>query len=246
MRPARMRACRDRQACQMRSATARNCFARPSRRMSSNALAPSASTINEIVAPAATFGYSLGVGALPVKRVPMKPDRRHRYSSGRPTKPLEIPEDVHITPRMYQKLTQKIAGKPEERILSYLMLRSLKLARYSAENEGHFALAAPTYTHFTSPIRRYPDLIVHRILKEVCATRPSARKDVCRWASALGITARLRRRGRSGSRSRRHLRPKVRNHSMLRWVDLFLRPCCKRSPTSLHSPSVAPTKPSAS
>jgi ribonuclease R len=74
---------------------------------------------------------------------------------------------VHITPRMYQKLAAKIAGKPEERILSYLMLRSLKQARYSEENLGHFALAATSYTHFTSPIRRYPDLVVHRILKEV-------------------------------------------------------------------------------
>jgi len=68
---------------------------------------------------------------------------------------------------MYQKLTAKIAGKPEERILSYLMLRSLKQARYSEKNEGHFALAAPCYTHFTSPIRRYPDLIVHRIAKSL-------------------------------------------------------------------------------
>ncbi len=124
---------------------------------------------------AARFGYSLGVGPLPVKWVQMRAERRERYGSGRHPQTIEIPEDIHITPRMYQKLTQKIAGKPEERILSYLMLRSLKQARYSEKNEGHFALAAPTYTHFTSPIRRYPDLIVHRILKEVL--RDSAERE---------------------------------------------------------------------
>jgi ribonuclease R len=127
---------------------------------------PDAKRVYEFEMLAATFGYSLGVGALPIERIAIKTDRRARVGTGKRARDLEIPKEVHITPRMYQKLTAKIAGKPEERILSYLMLRSLKQARYSEENLGHFALAASTYTHFTSPIRRYPDLIVHRILKD--------------------------------------------------------------------------------
>jgi len=81
-------------------------------------------------------------------------------------------QDIGITSRNYQKLVAKIEGKPEERILTYLMLRSLKQARYSEKNSGHFALAAKTYTHFTSPIRRYPDLMVHRVLKACLDARP--------------------------------------------------------------------------
>jgi len=69
--------------------------------------------------------------------------------------------------RTFQRLAEEIRGKPEERMLSYLMLRSMQRARYSAQNRGHFGLAMKSYTHFTSPIRRYPDLIVHRILREV-------------------------------------------------------------------------------
>jgi ribonuclease R len=139
---------------------------------------PSPKKIYDFEMIAASFGYSLGVGALPVKKFQTRAEKRERHASGRGSAPVhDVPEDVHITPRMYQKLTQKIAGTPEERVISFLMLRSLKQARYSEKNEGHFALAAPTYTHFTSPIRRYPDLIVHRILKDVIREREKETGD---------------------------------------------------------------------
>jgi ribonuclease R len=122
---------------------------------------PDPKRVMEFEEIAAQFGHSLGVGAIPVER--------HRYrerkAQGRKAyKDVTLPSDLPISPRAYQRLVAKIEGKPEERILSYLMLRSLKQARYCEENTGHFALAASHYTHFTSPIRRYPDLIVHRLL----------------------------------------------------------------------------------
>ncbi len=127
---------------------------------------------------AASFGYSLGLGALPVKRIQTRGDRRDAHRTGRQARTHEVPEDIAVTPKMYQKLAERIEGKPEERILSYLMLRSLSQARYSEINEGHFALAAPTYTHFTSPIRRYPDLIVHRITKSLLRDGVVGRAEV--------------------------------------------------------------------
>lgn len=124
---------------------------------------PDPRRVMEFEQVAATFGYSLGIGPLPARDLGFT--TRHRdHTKGR--RSTIVPErDVPITSRHYQKLIARIAGKPEERILSYLMLRSLKQARYSEENLGHFALASASYTHFTSPIRRYPDLVVHRLLK---------------------------------------------------------------------------------
>jgi ribonuclease R len=119
---------------------------------------------------ASHFGYSLGIGALAMKKF-QHTDRR-RDGTKRVKDVLLPDESIVVTSRNYQKLVAKAEGKPEERILTYLMLRSLKQARYSERNSGHFALAADSYTHFTSPIRRYPDLIVHRILREALDRRP--------------------------------------------------------------------------
>jgi ribonuclease R len=71
-----------------------------------------------------------------------------------------------VSPRDFQQLVERMRGTPEEKPIAFLMLRTMQKARYDASNLGHFGLAAESYTHFTSPIRRYPDLVVHRILRE--------------------------------------------------------------------------------
>ncbi|MDP2167768.1 MAG: ribonuclease R [Thermodesulfovibrionales bacterium] len=72
-----------------------------------------------------------------------------------------------LRPDMFSKLLAAVKGAAEEEVVNYMILRSLKQAKYSPDNVGHFGLASKCYTHFTSPIRRYPDLVVHRILREV-------------------------------------------------------------------------------
>ena len=159
---------------------------------------PDAKRVANFEEIAAHFGYSLGVGALPVKRIELRGDRRDRMRSGGDKRMREIAEDIPVTPQMYQRLTERLAGKPEERILTYLMLRSLKQARYSEKNEGHFALATPSYTHFTSPIRRYADLIVHRITKALLAAGVDGHRELPR------------------SDGRKHGPPGIRSHAQSR------------------------------
>lgn len=81
--------------------------------------------------------------------------------------------DDKVNPLELQRLLAQADGRPEERMVNYALLRCMKQARYASENVGHFGLASGCYCHFTSPIRRYPDLVVHRILKAVLSTLPS-------------------------------------------------------------------------
>jgi ribonuclease R len=83
----------------------------------------------------------------------------------------KIKKETDHSPKELQRVLLEAKGRPEEKVVNNILLRSMKWAKYSAKNQGHFGLALNAYTHFTSPIRRYPDLIVHRLLKEVLSRK---------------------------------------------------------------------------
>jgi ribonuclease R len=94
-----------------------------------------------------------------------------------------------IAPLEFQRLLESCRGKPEERVINRVLLRSMKQAIYQPENIGHFGLASTCYTHFTSPIRRYPDLVVHRMLERQVRgekLKPNGRADLLRYLQEAG------------------------------------------------------------
>ncbi|PKR78188.1 ribonuclease R [Halalkalibacillus sediminis] len=98
------------------------------------------------------------------------------------------PDDIH--PKALQKALDEIRGSKEDLVVSKLMLRSMQQAKYSPENVGHFGLATKFYTHFTSPIRRYPDLIVHRLIRTYLIEGDLSSKTTDKWKENLPEIAR--------------------------------------------------------
>ncbi len=92
-------------------------------------------------------------------------------------------EDIH--PTTLQKVQEEVEGRPEQMVISTMMLRSMQQAHYDDVNLGHFGLSAEYYTHFTSPIRRYPDLTVHRLIRKYLIEKSMDNKEVKRWEDKL-------------------------------------------------------------
>ena len=110
--------------------------------------------------------HEAGVGALYRIHEQPDPERVEEFCELVASFGYRVPESRgEIRPEDFQLVLRQIEGKPEEKLVSYLLLRTMKLARYHEENLGHFGLATGMYAHFTSPIRRYPDLVVHRALR---------------------------------------------------------------------------------
>jgi ribonuclease R len=124
-----------------------------------------------------------GVGALYRIHERPDPERVEEFCDLVASFGYSVPGSLEeIRPEDFQLILRQIEGKPEEKLVSYLLLRTMKLARYHEENLGHFGLATEMYAHFTSPIRRYPDLVVHRALR---ALSHAAVDDDARLRAAL-------------------------------------------------------------
>ncbi len=110
--------------------------------------------------------HRAGVGALYRIHERPDPERVSEFAELVASLGYRVPADLEaIRPEDFQRILRQAEGRPEEKLVSYLLLRTMKLARYHEENLGHFGLATEMYAHFTSPIRRYPDLVVHRALR---------------------------------------------------------------------------------
>jgi len=121
------------------------------------------------------------VGALYRIHEPPDPQRVEEFCELVASFGYRVPTNLEeIRPEDFQLVLRQIEGKPEERLVSYLLLRTMKLARYHEENLGHFGLATKMYAHFTSPIRRYPDLVVHRALRALRQGAEAAREESLR------------------------------------------------------------------
>jgi ribonuclease R len=136
-----------------------------------------------------------------VYRVHDRPDESRLVDLRSVLEPLgyDIPEnEEEVSPAIFQRILEQAAGQPEERFVSDLVLRAQKKAIYSVECRGHYALAAKYYCHFTSPIRRYPDLLIHRALVEWISTKrpptPEEAEGRTRWLTQAASHASSRER----------------------------------------------------
>lgn len=122
-----------------------------------------------------------------------------------------------ISPKSFQEIVEKAKGRPEEKAVSTVMLRSMKHAYYSDEPLGHFGLSSEFYSHFTSPIRRYPDLVIHRIIREVLLEGPLGEKRSTKLAKFVHKAADL------SSRRERVAEEAERESVDLKKVEFMLR-----------------------
>jgi len=121
--------------------------------------------------------HRAGVGALYRIHERPDPERVEEFCELVASFGYRVPGNLEeIRPEDFQLILRQIEGKPEEKLVSYLLLRTMRLARYHEENLGHFGLATDMYAHFTSPIRRYPDLVVHRALRALRTGKDAERE----------------------------------------------------------------------